>query len=181
MQPIPLRTWIALIAVNIVVSALTTLIIMRVAGSSRPTPALQPAPAPAAVQALLPSLPTAIARPTPASPPTQVSKSPASPQNSVRIVAVNGVGQRQREQVVIANEGDLTDIKEWSLSSSRTISYTFKNVALLKDTFVNVYTTSGSDTASNVFWNRDEPAWQVGDTVVLQNGKGVVIDTYVIK
>ena len=180
MQPIPLRTWIALAVVNIAISTVTTLLVLRVAGAPRQIVPLIPAPPPAAVQALQPASGTTPAVAT-AAQPTQVAKQPATALSSVRIVAVIGVGQRQREQVVIANEGDLADLKGWSVSSSRSSVYSFKNVAMLKDTFINLYTTSGSDTTSNVFWNRDEPAWQVGDTVLLKNALGQQVDAYDIK
>ena len=182
MQPIPPRTWIALFVVNVVISALTTALILRIAGAPRASVPLSPAPPPAAFQAVVPDGSTATPR-NPALPATSPASAPApaTALSKVRIVAVNGVGQRQREQVVIANEGELADIKGWSLSASRPISYSFKNVALLKDTFINVYTTSGSDTSINVFWNRDEPSWQVGDTVQLRNAQGQQVDAYEIK
>lgn len=173
MQPIPLRTWLILLGINVLVSALTTVVLLQLLGTPRiALPAVPPTPGSGAVQ------------PAPTQPATGVPATPtrAAPSaGKVRIANINNVGQRQREQVVIVNAGDLVDLKSWTLSNGRAISYTFLNVALTKDTFVNVYTTEGSDAAGNLFWNRPDAAWQVGDLVSLRDADGMKVDDFVIR
>ena len=135
------------------------------------------------------SIPEDSATETPASPPTQetaienTSTAPdtaASVDANVRISAVLYPGQRQREVVVIVNEGSEVEMKDWTLSSSRGITYTFGNVTLFRDSFINLHTTTGADVPTDLFWNRTEPAWQSGDvlTLSIQNKE---IATYKVK
>jgi hypothetical protein len=98
----------------------------------------------------------------------------------VRISTVLYPGQRQREVVVIVNEGNEIDLKGWTLTSSRSISYTFGDVTLFRDSFINLHTTTGADVPTDLFWNRTDPAWQTGDVLTLSN-KGQLIATYTVK
>ena len=82
--------------------------------------------------------------------------------------------------MVIANEGDTLDLKGWTLSSPRGVVYTFGNVSLFKDNFINIYTTTGADIATDLFMNRADAAWQVGDVVTLAR-EGRAQATYTIK
>ena len=88
----------------------------------------------------------------------------------MRISTVLFPGQLSREVVVLVNEGDTTDLTGWVLASSSGIAYTFGNVTLLKDSFINLHTTTGADVPTDLFWDRDEPAWESGDRLTLSNG-----------
>lgn len=82
--------------------------------------------------------------------------------------------QRTREVVVIVNEGDQVDLTGWTLSNPRGKVYTFGNVLLLKENFINLHTTSGVDIPTDLFWNQEEAVWQVGDTATLKRGDEVM-------
>ena len=200
------RQWLVVIIVNILISAITTILVVRVMtrpaiGASTDTPppratsaptaagpeatpraqapvatAAQSAAQSAAPSAAPPAAPTATRpAPTPTAAPTTVPEKVA-----VVISNVNFPGQRQRESVVIANEGDTLELKGWTLSSPRGVVYTFGNVSLFKDNFINVYSTAGTDIATDLFMNRTDAAWQVGDVVTLSSG-GQPVATYTIK
>lgn len=192
------RQWLVVVIVNIVISAITTILVVRV--MTRPAEAIEavptrpalptngaqsapvtPSPAepttrPAASAPTLPPQPTAT-RPAPS--PTAV---PVPSPDKVQVTISNVVfpGQRQRESVVIANEGDAVELKGWTLASARGVVYTFPNVTLFRDSFINVYTTTGADVTTDLFMNRNEAAWQVGDVVTLSRN-GQPVTTYSIK
>jgi hypothetical protein len=196
-SPLSSKQWIIVVLVNIVVSAVTTLIVVRVlidqpragtAGTGAPveqqaevipataTPLAEPSTTPASASTAAGQAPAPTATPSRVAPtnaatatqtraPTPVAQGAVS----VRISAVLYPGQRQREVVVVVNEGAEVVMKGWSLSSSRGISYTFGNVTLFRDSFISLHTTAGSDVPTDMFMNRAEPAWQAGDTLTLSN------------
>ncbi|HEY3288592.1 MAG TPA: lamin tail domain-containing protein [Anaerolineae bacterium] len=187
------RQWVNIILVNVVISAVTTLLIVRVLTNQpgvRPAAAAVPAePTVAAVaaQALVPSpsaspsltpLAVAAVKPTSTSSPvpptlTPVPAAPASPTSTPRSTGSVGIstvlyaGQKQREVVVFVNQGNEVSLKGWTLTSTRNISYTFGNVTLFKDSFISLHTTTGSDVPTDLFMNRSDAAWQVGDVLTL--------------
>jgi hypothetical protein len=92
----------------------------------------------------------------------------------VRISTVVFPGQRTREAVVIVNEGEQADLTGWTLSNPRGKVYTFGNVLLLKDNFINLHTTTGVDIPTDLFWNQEEAIWQAGDVATLKRGDEVM-------
>jgi hypothetical protein len=93
---------------------------------------------------------------------------------TVRISTVVFPGQRTREAVVIVNEGEQADLTGWTLSNPRGTVYTFGNVLLLKENFINLHTTKGVDVPTDLFWNQEEAVWQAGDTATLKRGDEVM-------
>jgi hypothetical protein len=117
-------------------------------------------------QADAPAQPAAQAQPT-AQAPTGVVK--------VRISAVRFPGQRTRESVTIVNEGDQVDLSGWSIvTPNGQTAYAFKNFVLFRDSFITVYTATGSDSPTSLFWNQDNAVWNRGDTVTLKQGDNTV-------
>jgi hypothetical protein len=111
----------------------------------------------------------------------QPARAPAaSTAANVRISTVVYPGQRTREAVVIVNEGDQVDMTGWTLSNPRGQTYSFGSVLLFKDSFINLHTTSGVDVPTDLFWNRDEAAWQVGDVATLKRGQETIA-TFTVK
>jgi hypothetical protein len=223
-SPLSVKQWIVIILANVLISAITTLMIVRVltvqpgpmavsaaAVASTRELTVEPTALPAAMTQSTPtasdesisaagtpvSAPTEetqdSATATPAESPTperqdepgpaepgQSTPSPATAEADVRISAVLYPGQRQREVVVIVNEGSQVEMKDWTLASSQNITYTFGNVTLFKDSFINLHTTTGADVPTDLFWNRTEPAWKSGDVLTLANGDQVIA-TYKVK
>jgi hypothetical protein len=206
------RQWITILLVNVIVSAVTTLIVVRVlinqsapraVNAAQPVvlasptsqlsdtgnavqPDVAPSQTPAvtrAASAARPS-PTVAATKKPAQPnatPTDTTTASATGQGKVRIGSVLFPGQHQRESVVIANDSNVDVVLTgWVLASSRNISYTFGNVTLFRSNFISLHTVSGTDVPTDLFWDRSEPAWQIGDVLTLSN-QGQVITTYTVK
>ena len=203
------RQWIIIGLVNVVISAVTTLIVVRVlmntstpnlattasiavvtntpqakqAETVSPIPTQTKAPPAKATPTPTRSLsPSATPLKAPAQTATQTDASgTAASAGQVRIGRVLFPGQRQRETVVIANDSNNDVLLQgWVLSSNRNISYTFGNVTLFRNNFINLHTTSGSDVPTDLFWNKVDPAWQVGDVLTLANQAGQVISTYTV-
>ena len=202
------KQWIFVILVNIIVSIMTTMVIIRVvmnqpAAIANAPPASLAQPQATSVAQLTP-LPTndvakdnaVSASPTVAPKLTQTVVPSASNTHaraatstsgtvnqsgvSVRISNVLYNGQRQREVVVIVNEGGDAKMQGWTLTSSRNISYTFPNVTLFQDSFISVHTTSGTNVPTDLFMNRQDPAWQSGDVLTLAD-QSQVIAKYTLK
>jgi hypothetical protein len=198
------KQWLIVILVNIVVSAITTMLIIRVmmnqptatnstpgtapVAQSQPTRAPQASPLPTFTAVSQSAPPASSPTPRPAAAPTNTPSRAATATTGsatqsdvqVRISNVLYTGQRQREVAVILNEGGDVSLQGWVLASSRNISYTLPNVILFKDSFISVHTTTGSNVPTDLFMNRAEPAWQVGDVLTLSN-QGQVIATYTVK
>ncbi len=84
--------------------------------------------------------------------------------------------------MVIANDSNVDVVmKGWVLASSRNISYTFGNVTLFRSNFISLHTTSGTDVPTDLFWDRTEPAWQIGDVLTLTTDQNKVVTTYTVK
>lgn len=115
----------------------------------------------------------------PTAPPAARPASSASTPK-VRISTVVYPGQRTREAVVIVNEGDEVALTGWTLSNPRGKVYTFGNVALFKESFINLHTTTGVDVPTDLFWNQTEAVWREGDEVTLRRGDEVIA-TYIVR
>jgi hypothetical protein len=108
-------------------------------------------------------------------PPTIPSTPTAAPEPAnVRISTVVYPGQRTREAVVIVNEGEQVNMTGWTLANQSGQVYTFGNVLLFKDSFINLHTTSGVDVPTDLFWNLDQAVWKVGDLATLKRGDEVM-------
>ncbi|MFC1464423.1 MAG: lamin tail domain-containing protein [Candidatus Brachytrichaceae bacterium NZ_4S206] len=204
-SPFRARNWIIFLLINVLVSAVTAFLVVRAFTQA----ASRPAATPMAVAATQPVAPTDVAPPVaenmnvmpaaespavqesvalgePTSPPQPtatpwpVARSTGGAPPNVRISAVVYPGQRTREAVVIVNEGDEVDLTGWTLSNPRGKVYTFGNVALFRESFINLHTTSGVDVPTDLFWNQPEAVWRVGDEVVLRRGDEVIA-TYIVR
>ncbi len=134
----------------------------------------QVAAAPAEPNAAQPAAPTDVAAAAPIAATAGVTNAVNAAPAKVRISTVIFPGQRTREVVVIVNEGDQVDLTGWTLSNPRGKVYTFGNVLLLKENFINLHTSSGVDIPTDLFWNQEEAVWQVGDTATLKRGDEVM-------
>ncbi len=206
-SPFRVRNWIIFLLINVLVSATTAFVVVRAFTQAANRPAVAPAesimpqpplgavassaqdadvpPADALpVAARETPIPQDVASPQPTPTPRATSRPAVQPTGAglpnVRISTVVYPGQRTREAVVIVNEGDEVDLTGWTLSNPRGKVYTFGNVALFKESFINVHTTIGVDVQTDLFWNLTEAVWRAGDEVTLRRGDEVVA-TYVVK
>nr|WP_271958966.1 lamin tail domain-containing protein [Halorubrum ezzemoulense] len=82
------------------------------------------------------------------------------------------------EYVVLENTGQPTlDLSGWTVSDSADHTYTIpRGVELTAGAQVVVYTGSGTDTETDLYWGRSSAVWNNGgDTVILTDGSGTVV------
>ncbi len=94
----------------------------------------------------------------------------------IEIASIVGAGDLQQEVVVLKRigEGNLRMVG-WKLSGEHDNTYTFPEqpeLILYKDGAVQVYTGAGTDTVTEVYWNRSEAAWRSGELVRLLDPQG---------
>jgi hypothetical protein len=98
----------------------------------------------------------------------------------VRVESVIGAGTLDAETVVVkySGEGEL-DLTGWHLKDTRgTATYTFPSFKLFKDGAVRVHTTSGPNTAIDLYWGQRNAMWQSGEAVLLTDPLGQAQDSY---
>jgi len=192
------RDWALFLLINVVTSTLTALIVVRSLHQLFIFP-LESAAAPAAIApapgrdippttttdtdmtatTVEPSPPPTAPSPAPTASPESRPSPAATNRTDVIISAVVFPGQRNREMVVLVNQGDNVDLSGWTLSNSRGKVYTFGSVVLLRDSYINLHTSRGADLPTDLFWNLDEAVWRSGDTAILKQGD-TVIASYVV-
>ena len=81
------------------------------------------------------------------------------------------------EFVILFNEGSTTiDLEDWSIKDDATHEYVFKAVELAAEGSVTLYSGSGSDIKTEVYWNSKTPIWNNnGDTAYLFNKEGDLV------
>ncbi|MBI2758662.1 MAG: lamin tail domain-containing protein [Chloroflexi bacterium] len=100
-------------------------------------------------------------------------------QGTVQIVSVVGAGTLAVETVTIQynGEGEL-NLTNWQIKDKDGNTYTFPPFKLFKNGAIRVHTTSGANTAVDLFWGQNKAVWQSGETVLLTNPQGDVQDSY---
>ena len=178
--------WVLFIVINIVVSALTTWLVVRQLVPSPSVAASVTAPKAAEQTVSITGTPIATpssngananndtdvnTNPTPEAPQNATAAPDAQPASTqvtttldpggnnanVRITAVIYPGQQSREVIVIVNEGDDINLNGWTINTPRGKTFTFGNLTLYKESFINVHTTNGDNNATDLFWNQTEP------------------------
>lgn len=163
-----LKRLLPYLVLNIVVSALTTLLVMFLWDRSRPvdvplTVGQQP---PAAETELAPT-------PTPPLPPKDAQV--------IEIENVYGAGDAETEMVALQRVGEgALWMAGWKLKNNAGESYTFPALTLNKGASIELYTRSGLDSALKLYWGQTKSRWASGDTVTLVDTQGTVRATYEI-
>ncbi len=158
-------------------------LVIPIGGLPALTPTFTPLPLPSATSlpfepptpsgASPPAIPAATLLPTPTPVPT-LTPVPAS---EIRIsINVLNPGDVAREVVYLVNQGLYVRMSGWTLSNGRDATYTFPEFGLGGNgAAVNVHTTVGVDTATDLYWGRTTAVWEPGDTVTLRDAEGRVI------
>ena len=78
-------------------------------------------------------------------------------------------GDVTRETVYIANNGLYVKLTGWTLSDDEGNTYTFPDYGLGGGgAAVNLHTAGGTDTITDLFWNRPMAVWDVGENATLR-------------
>lgn len=97
----------------------------------------------------------------------------------VDIVSVIGAGTTSSEVVVIKNNSsDSFNLNGWMLKNVNGQAYTFPSFTIYGGATVQIHTTSGSDTFSDVYWNLTTSIWQSGETATLYDPQNNVRSFY---
>jgi competence protein ComEC len=100
-------------------------------------------------------------------------------QGAVQIVSVTGAGTLSAEVVIVKYNGDgELDLTGWHLKDSSGNVYTFPPFKLFKNGAVQVHSTSGTNTAIDLYWGQSQAVWQSGENVLLTDSQGNVQDSY---
>ncbi len=93
----------------------------------------------------------------------------------VNIVGVSGAGNLSDEQVVIQNNGtQQLDLTGWTLTDNQGNTYTFPRLTLFPGVKVQLHTTAGLDTPSDLYWDLSSPVWSSGELVALYDIQNIV-------
>ena len=84
------------------------------------------------------------------------------------------------EYVVIKNyEDEAVNLKGWKLRDEYGHTYVFPSVTIPSGGTIKIYTGSGTDTETELYWGSDYPIWNNdGDTAYLYDSHGRLVDTY---
>ena len=85
------------------------------------------------------------------------------------------------EYVLIENQGvGSQDMTGWTLGDVQSHAYFFPTDFILAgEASVRVWTKSGTDVATDLYWGLDDPVWgNSGDTASLRDHTGTVIDSF---
>jgi Lamin Tail Domain len=94
---------------------------------------------------------------------------------SVHIVGVIGAGTLSEERMIIQNDGEEEMVLTgWYLSDNKGLVYTFPRLMLSPGARVQVHTTSGKDSPTDLYWGRSSPAWTSGGLVGLYDAQSMV-------
>jgi hypothetical protein len=104
---------------------------------------------------------------------------PTMQQGSVKIISVVGAGTLDIETVTIQYTGNSElDLTAWHLKGSKGNDFIFPPFKLFKNGAVRVHTTSGTNTAVDLYWGNNKTAWSSGENVVLTDPQGSAQDSY---
>ena len=105
-----------------------------------------------------------------AAPQTTLSPMPGN----VDIISVQGAGSVGDEMLIIQNFGtDSIVLTDWYLNDEQDGVYIFPQLTLFPAGTVRVHTGEGTDTASDLYWGSESPAWSSGDLAVLYDAQDV--------
>lgn len=173
-----LKRLLPYILLNVLVSALTTLVVLTLWDrAQRPAPLGQnlPTRAPASPKATLEiqTSPALLLSPTPTL--------PTLDQAWITIAEVLAPGDLQHEAVLLKRlgDGDLW-LMGWHLLTPRGQSFEFPNLTLSKNGSIRVYTRRGNNTVIELYWGLETAAWRRGDKVRLLDPEGNLRAEYII-
>jgi hypothetical protein len=111
----------------------------------------------------------------------------ATPDSGLQITDIhngNSTDDEQDEYIKIKNYGSSSvNMTDWFIRSENPIFYYFPdNFTLAASATVTIWTKSGTNTSSNLYWNRTDPVWDNhGDCGYLRDdsdGDNILVDQY---
>ena len=153
-----MKRWLPFLIVNIIVSAATTLLVLTIwnrvntANSYKieTPPISRPGVATPAIQAELPPLDTPV----------------------IQIANVFAAGDLQNELLVVerVGEGEL-NLAGWQIIDQNKNAFIFPAIDLVKGQ-ISIYSRSGVNTPSTLFWGGEQAIWSPGELVKIYDSAG---------
>jgi len=127
-----------------------------------------------------PSTPSLLPTNPPETPLPTSTIDPNQPAPDVSIRDVTGAGSLADEVVVLANDGGTVDLVGWTLRDEAGHLYTFPTFQLLNGGTVSLHTTSGTNTAIDLYWGLAGAVWSSGKNVLLSDQGGNLRARYTV-
>jgi hypothetical protein len=92
----------------------------------------------------------------------------------VVIVGVSGAGAEASEVLTLQNTGDQPVVLTgWVLRDSSGVAFTLPQLSLYPGGTVQVHTSSGQDSVTDLYWGLSDPLWEPGELAVLYDTQGL--------
>ncbi len=109
-------------------------------------------------------------------PATAVPTLTSAPASQVRLtLQVLNPGDPAKEMVQIVNQGPFVRLTGWALSNEKGDVYTFPDFSLWGGGAINIHTTSGPNTITDLYWGQPQAMWVIGEKATLKDSGGKVI------
>ena len=149
------KQWLPFIVLNIIISAITVLLVLYIWNRIHPT------------QQLTLQYPQATADNSNQSNP--VGTLPAPDEEVIKISNVIAAGDYQNEYVVLTRVGEgPLNLSGWMLVDMDEHRFVFPDINLITGN-LEVYSKGGANSVNKLFWNAEEAIWKSGETVTLIN------------
>ncbi|MCA9915017.1 MAG: lamin tail domain-containing protein [Anaerolineae bacterium] len=109
-----------------------------------------------------------------AGPTATITLAPTAENSEIEISGVIARGDVTAEGIGIVNRGRTVSLDGWTLSDLDGNEYVFQEYRLFSNAEVVVYTRSGQNTPSVLFWGLNESVWDADDVVTLRDADGDV-------
>jgi LysM repeat protein len=97
----------------------------------------------------------------------------------VVITIVFGAGDLPTERVRVEKKGeDDLSLSGWKLIGESGTAFVFPHLALYQDSYIDIYSRNGVNSAFALYWGLDEAAWITGEQITLLDKEGNVRSTY---
>ncbi len=115
--------------------------------------------------------------------PDFVPSNPTTDTTSSQLVinAVIGAGDLENEHVIIEHDGSQdVSLSGWRLRDESGAEYRFPALVLHPGAEINVYSREGDNSASSLYWDRQIAIWSSGEKVSLVDPSSRVQATYIV-
>jgi hypothetical protein len=111
--------------------------------------------------------------------PNPSTASPGKASENINVVGVVGAGAISEERLVIQNEGTQESVLTgWYLMDNKGFTYTFPQLMLSPGASMQLHTTVGKDSPTDLYWGRSSPVWTSGELVALYDTHSIVRALY---
>ncbi len=98
----------------------------------------------------------------------------------VTIRDIKSVGDLAQEQAIFTNLSNQVNLAGWTVTDGEGHKFTFPDLTLLPKAEVVVHTTTGTNTATDLYWGEPDARWASGKVAYLRDPTGKLIATYQI-